>query len=96
MVSSARKPDRWLLPGGGINPGELSAACALREAREEVGYTVVPMYSFLSLCGGVSHALYASSPFVPNAQVYTVVKKSQVFPLSTSKISLTSPFSTKF
>ncbi|MER5473911.1 NUDIX domain-containing protein [Streptomyces sp. NPDC002685] len=32
--------DNWLLPGGGIEPGEAAAAAALREAREETGIAV--------------------------------------------------------
>ena len=31
---------RWGLPGGGIEPGESLAECAVRECREEVGVTV--------------------------------------------------------
>lgn len=32
--------DNWLLPGGGIEPGEPAAAAAIREAHEETGIKV--------------------------------------------------------
>ena len=37
LVSSSRHPDKLVLPGGGVDPGESYATAALREAREEAG-----------------------------------------------------------
>ncbi len=37
--ADASKPPWWEIPGGGIDPGESSAACAARELREEAGQT---------------------------------------------------------
>lgn len=35
-------PAHWDLPGGGADPGESAADCALRELREEFGLTLAP------------------------------------------------------
>ena len=37
LVASRKRPDTWILPGGGIEPGEESAVAAAREAQEEAG-----------------------------------------------------------
>ncbi|XP_014215053.1 diphosphoinositol polyphosphate phosphohydrolase 1 [Copidosoma floridanum] len=37
LVTSSRKPDSWIVPGGGVEPEEEPAVTALREVREEAG-----------------------------------------------------------
>lgn len=37
MVTSSRRPDSWIVPGGGVEPEEEPAVTALREVREEAG-----------------------------------------------------------
>ncbi|XP_031567829.1 diphosphoinositol polyphosphate phosphohydrolase 1-like [Actinia tenebrosa] len=37
LVSSSRHPDRWVVPAGGIEPGEDSRETAIREVQEEAG-----------------------------------------------------------
>lgn len=37
LVASSRRPDCWILPGGGIDAGESESAAAVREAHEEGG-----------------------------------------------------------
>lgn len=39
MVTSSRRPDSWVVPGGGVEPEEEPAVTALREVREEAGVT---------------------------------------------------------
>ena len=39
--NDASKPAWWEIPGGGIDPGEASAACAARELWEEGGFSDV-------------------------------------------------------
>ncbi|KAF0291637.1 Diphosphoinositol polyphosphate phosphohydrolase 1 [Amphibalanus amphitrite] len=35
LVSSSKEPDKWVVPGGGIEPNEQAHLAALREVREE-------------------------------------------------------------
>merc|ERR1719309_1041558 len=37
LISSAKNPDAWLIPGGGVDPDEDVATAAVREAFEEAG-----------------------------------------------------------
>ncbi|CAH2221400.1 diphosphoinositol polyphosphate phosphohydrolase 1 [Pelobates cultripes] len=37
LVSSSRYPDQWIVPGGGLEPGEEPSAAAVREVCEEAG-----------------------------------------------------------
>ncbi|XP_073431685.1 diphosphoinositol polyphosphate phosphohydrolase 1 isoform X3 [Dendrobates tinctorius] len=37
LVSSSRYPDRWIVPGGGLEPEEEPSAAAAREVCEEAG-----------------------------------------------------------
>lgn len=37
LISSTKKPDAWLIPGGGVDPNEEVATAAVREAFEEAG-----------------------------------------------------------
>lgn len=37
LVSSSRTPEKWIVPGGGIEPNEDSVEAAVREVMEEAG-----------------------------------------------------------
>jgi len=37
LVASRARPDRWVVPAGSIDPGEIAAEAATRETREEAG-----------------------------------------------------------
>lgn len=37
LVSSSRTPDKWIVPGGGLEPDESSLEAAEREVMEEAG-----------------------------------------------------------
>lgn len=36
-MSSSRAPDRWIVPGGGLEPNEEPSVAAIREVMEEAG-----------------------------------------------------------
>lgn len=40
LVSSSRHPDKWIVPGGGMEPEEEPSVAAAREVCEEVGSVV--------------------------------------------------------
>ncbi|KAI1309101.1 Diphosphoinositol polyphosphate phosphohydrolase 3-beta [Halotydeus destructor] len=37
LITSSGKPDRWIVPGGGLEPNELDEEAAIREVIEEAG-----------------------------------------------------------
>ena len=37
LVSGSKDPDRWVVPGGGIEPTEDAGVAAIREVQEEAG-----------------------------------------------------------
>lgn len=39
MVTSSKRPDQWIFPGGGVEPEEDSSVTAIREVAEEAGVT---------------------------------------------------------
>uniref|UniRef100_A0A452FWM5 diphosphoinositol-polyphosphate diphosphatase n=1 Tax=Capra hircus TaxID=9925 RepID=A0A452FWM5_CAPHI len=47
LVSSSRHPDRWIVPGGGMEPEEEPGVAAVREVCEEVPETLCPSLSAL-------------------------------------------------
>lgn len=51
LVSSSRHPDKWIVPGGGMEPEEEPNVAAAREVCEEVGSLITyhVVYSMLSV-----------------------------------------------
>ncbi|OBS58099.1 hypothetical protein A6R68_10759 [Neotoma lepida] len=43
LVSSSRHPDRWIVPGGGMEPEEEPSVAAVREVCEEESLASVPV-----------------------------------------------------
>ncbi|CAG2067673.1 unnamed protein product, partial [Timema podura] len=37
LVTSSRRPDHWIVPGGGVEPEEEPSKTAIREVLEEAG-----------------------------------------------------------
>lgn len=37
LVTSSRRPDNWIVPGGGVEPNEEAHCTAVREVLEEAG-----------------------------------------------------------
>ena len=40
LLSYETVTDQWMIPGGGLEPGEEEGDCAVREAAEETGYRI--------------------------------------------------------
>lgn len=40
--------DQWFIPGGGVEMPESLENCCIRELAEETGYTVKPLYHYLT------------------------------------------------
>ncbi len=64
LVSYEQNTDWLVLPGGGLEPGETHAACAVREIREETGFLVEAEEEFLVLSEYYGEVRYVSHYFV--------------------------------
>jgi len=60
-------PDLWEFPGGKCLPDETPAACAVREAREETGLTVVILEAWPPLTYTYPERTVTLSPFLCRA-----------------------------
>ena len=49
LLSYETVTDQWMVPGGGLEPGEKEADCCVREVAEETGYTIEPSPCVLEL-----------------------------------------------
>lgn len=49
LLSYETVTDQWMVPGGGLEPGEGEAACCVREVAEETGYMIEPSPCMLEL-----------------------------------------------
>ena len=56
--------DLWMIPGGGVEPGESLEDCVVRELEEETGYVVRPVEQFLSLYEYYGEWEYISHYFI--------------------------------
>lgn len=54
LVSSSRHPDKWIVPGGGMEPEEEPSVAAVREVCEEASHNL-----------SLTHSLKATMPVVP-------------------------------
>lgn len=54
----------WLVPGGGMEPGETPEECCVREAEEETGVIVKPVRHFLTLTEYYEEVRYISRYFI--------------------------------
>lgn len=64
LLSREENTDYWLIPGGGMEPGETPEECCVREVREETGYIVKPVKQFLTLHEYYEEWRYTSHFFV--------------------------------
>lgn len=54
----------WLVPGGGLEPGETPEECCIREVEEETGLLVKPLRQFLTLYEYYEEYRYISHYFI--------------------------------
>lgn len=66
------RPARWILPGGGIDPGETMREAASRELFEETGLRVRPADLIGPVARQYYHALRESGPFTQENHYFFV------------------------
>lgn len=49
LMSYETNRDQWMIPGGGIEPGESAIECVIRETKEETGYIIKPSECLLEI-----------------------------------------------
>lgn len=64
LLSYAANIDLWMIPGGGMEPGESNEACCIRELAEETGILVKPLYCYLTINEYYEDYLYPSHYFI--------------------------------
>lgn len=64
LLSYAVNIDQWMIPGGGVEPGESREVCCARELAEETGFLVKPLQHYLTIHEYYEEYLYASCYFL--------------------------------
>ncbi|XP_044020808.1 diphosphoinositol polyphosphate phosphohydrolase 1 isoform X1 [Aphidius gifuensis] len=67
LVTSSRRPDSWIVPGGGVEPDEDPAVTALREVREEAG-----VLGRLGRCLGIFEGIFENSEHKHRTEVWVM------------------------
>lgn len=73
LVTSSRRPNNWIVPGGGVEPNEEPASTAIREVLEEAG-----VVGTLGRCLGMFEVM-----IIRNNSIANVYEKNVVHPTST-------------
>uniref|UniRef100_UPI00398F632C diphosphoinositol polyphosphate phosphohydrolase 1-like n=1 Tax=Pristiophorus japonicus TaxID=55135 RepID=UPI00398F632C len=87
LVSSSRHPDRWIVPGGGMEPDEEPSVAAVREVCEEAGVKgtlgrLVGIFEGNSIHASIVTlltAVFSLSTFPPPPSPHPPQKKSTIF-----------------
>lgn len=64
LLSHELRTGWWLIPGGGMEPGETPEACCVREVQEETGELVKPIRHFLTMNEYYEEYRYISHYFI--------------------------------
>lgn len=70
LVSSSRRPDHWIVPGGGVEPEEEASVTAIREVMEEAG-----VIGKLGRCLGVFEVINCDQKHRTEVFVMTVTEE---------------------
>ncbi|XP_034249418.1 diphosphoinositol polyphosphate phosphohydrolase 2 isoform X1 [Thrips palmi] len=70
LVSSSRRPDHWIVPGGGVEPEEEASVTAIREVMEEAG-----VVGKLGRCLGVFEVINCEQKHRTEVFVMTVTEE---------------------
>lgn len=71
-MTSSRRPDNWIVPGGGVEPNEEPASTAVREVLEEAG-----VVGTLGRCLGMFEVNYCEIfmfVFTPLKKTFKLIK----------------------
>lgn len=72
LISHEVNADYYLIPGGGLEPGETPEECCAREVCEETGYIIKPVFHFLTI-----NEYYEEYKFVSHYFVCDIIGKSE-------------------
>ena len=64
LASHAAVGDVWMIPGGGVEPGETPEEAVVREVQEETGYVVRPVRQYLTVSEYYEEVCYVSHYFL--------------------------------
>lgn len=67
LLSYETSEDQWLIPGGGMEPGETPEECCIRELAEETGLIVRPLRHYLTIKEYYDEWCFVSHYFVCEA-----------------------------
>jgi 8-oxo-dGTP pyrophosphatase MutT (NUDIX family) len=87
LVTSSRRPDNWIVPGGGVEPEEEPSVTAMREVLEEAG-----VIGKLGRCLGVFEVISTNTYITLTIYAFTIFRHVLILISLKRPLKLTSTF----